>query len=437
MSSTTTKFPENQEAAREVRRRLADVVRNDWDWPLPSDYSAADGFVGLVSGPAESYRERYYGTSDSASASSSSSEEEGRNGGGYAPRVRRSGTTRGAEDMFTFGAGSASSIVGAGVGKREGGYKFESPETVGGKVDAKQARKKRKRLRTLEEEIGWNEGVECFVRRRNVWTGAVSRADASTSQLKGQAAALRDGDDGEAADAAASQEKDEEKQQAVDLDTASSLSVSKTSDSAPTLPLLDPLLPVSLPLIPENNALRANITTRSYPDIYDKCVLQTRTPSVPINLRDMTRALVQGWKESGEWPPRMTGPEPSITKRSRKAGGGASSPEVVRGRGPNGWGTTELVAAKKTARNGHGEGNGHGHDGANGVVVEGSRSSADFGGSTSLLANHPHVKKGVDSMKRVFRLSSGSPKAALTSPTSPTSGEGKGADSGIGMGGVG
>lgn len=33
-------------------------------------------------------------------------------------------------------------------------------------------------------------------------------------------------------------------------------------------------------------------------------VTQGITPAVPINLSDVVRALVQGWKENGDWPPR-------------------------------------------------------------------------------------------------------------------------------------
>lgn len=33
-------------------------------------------------------------------------------------------------------------------------------------------------------------------------------------------------------------------------------------------------------------------------------VTQGITPAVPINLSDVVRALVQGWKDNGDWPPK-------------------------------------------------------------------------------------------------------------------------------------
>jgi hypothetical protein len=41
-----------------------------------------------------------------------------------------------------------------------------------------------------------------------------------------------------------------------------------------------------------------------YGSLYDKVVAQSLQPSCPVNLGDMLRACVVGWKRDGEWPPR-------------------------------------------------------------------------------------------------------------------------------------
>lgn len=58
-----------------------------------------------------------------------------------------------------------------------------------------------------------------------------------------------------------------------------------------------------------------------YPEIYNKIILQSRTPSIPINLLTLINALVQGWKDDGEWPPKPGPLEKSFT---RKKGGDGS-----------------------------------------------------------------------------------------------------------------
>ena len=66
----------------------------------------------------------------------------------------------------------------------------------------------------------------------------------------------------------------------------------------------EPLVPVAPPFIPSSNPVRATITPTIYPSIYSKVVVQGLTPTVPINLADLTKAMVQGWKSDGQWPPK-------------------------------------------------------------------------------------------------------------------------------------
>jgi hypothetical protein len=66
----------------------------------------------------------------------------------------------------------------------------------------------------------------------------------------------------------------------------------------------EPLIPIVPSLISKTNPIRASITHSMYPSIYSKVVVQGLTPTVPINLADATKAMVQGWKSDGQWPPK-------------------------------------------------------------------------------------------------------------------------------------
>ncbi|OGE51414.1 hypothetical protein PENARI_c013G09666 [Penicillium arizonense] len=66
----------------------------------------------------------------------------------------------------------------------------------------------------------------------------------------------------------------------------------------------EPLLPVAPPFISDDNPVRATINPAIYPSIYTKVVVQGMTPTVPVNLAHLTKAMVQGWKSDGQWPPK-------------------------------------------------------------------------------------------------------------------------------------
>lgn len=69
------------------------------------------------------------------------------------------------------------------------------------------------------------------------------------------------------------------------------------------------LVPVPPPLVPRSNAVRAAITPDTYPSIYSKIVVQGLAPTMPVNLGDVVRAMVEGWRRDGEWPPKRGGGE--------------------------------------------------------------------------------------------------------------------------------
>ncbi|MDI1492801.1 MAG: hypothetical protein OHK93_004584 [Ramalina farinacea] len=134
--------------------------------------------------------------------------------------------------------------------------------------------RKRKRRATLllQEEVSQNGGLRLWHARRNHWSGA-RHPPSSPSAL-----------------------------------------------STPASPIQIPIPP---PLLPPTNPIRSSITESTYPAIYSKVVVQGLSPTVPINLADMVRACVMGWKKDGEWPP----------KGAEEAERAAAAAQAHRGRG--------------------------------------------------------------------------------------------------------
>lgn len=196
--------------------------------------------------------------------------------------------------------------------------------------------KRAQRRRAAREEMTWNEGLACFEARRNAWTGAktvrvrskpvssppvsprsprrfffrrsISGSPPSPSLINattavGDAPASSPSDTSSIA-------KDHLKKQG-----------SKDSDQvADRLLPVETLLPIPHPILPPNNAFRASITPSIYLSLYDKVILNNLQPSCPINLADMIRSCVTGWKRDGEWPPKPSAPDPlAVTVRRKKA----------------------------------------------------------------------------------------------------------------------
>lgn len=201
--------------------------------------------------------------------------------------------------------------------------------------------KKEQRRKAAREEMTWNEGLACFQARRDAWTGAkiarvrskpvvsppvsprsrrfffrrsISGSPPSLSLIKSNS--LADSRSGTASDASSlvRDDKDLSKQGSQDSD--------QTSERL--LPI-ETLLPIPHPILPPTNGFRASITPAIYLSLYDKVILNSLQPSCPINLSDMIRSCVVGWKRDGEWPPKPSAPEPSVAagrrKKAKKASG--------------------------------------------------------------------------------------------------------------------
>lgn len=218
------------------------------------------------------------------------------------------------------------------AGEEADAYKFDSPDSIGDAVaQTREARRRRRRDR-LEEEMQHNKGLRIWVERRDLWTGARSVNKYGTRRYaNGSTQAV----EGATSDSKADDEQAPAQPEPLSLDDGTP----ETFDVVPVAPRLL-----------KDNPIRESITPKAYSDIYQKIVVSSRTPSVPINLADMSKALVQGWKDSDEWPPRATLMDPLAGKK-RSTTGAAS----------------------------------HGHHGG-------------------FINRHPHLEKGVDSVRRMLHL---------------------------------
>lgn len=90
------------------------------------------------------------------------------------------------------------------------------------------------------------------------------------------------------------------------------------SQKQPEILPVETLLPIPPPLLPPANPMRASINPTLYNSIYEKVVVNSLQPSCPINLSDMIRACVSGWKRDGEWPPRSVVPESAAVVAVRR-----------------------------------------------------------------------------------------------------------------------
>ena len=376
-----------QAAVREINRKLQSTIRNDFEFP--SQYSL-ENIPPLEHGdpeiPASSTSGDTHASgsgSGSGSFGSAGRREEGK------MRERYYGTT---DDSSDEDAQMVEDI-----------YAFDSPDTVGEVVDKKAGERRKRKRWEMEEELRYNTGLCFFQRRRNAWTGAVPfPSTAHEHEHEGEVDGekmlkLATSSDSSPVRTPTSAVSDPTAAMApttimegVETTPAPQPPISEwipawhaSSFEAPSNPstLTNVLISVAPPLVPPSNPVRISLASRSHSELYTKIVRDSRTPAIPVNLADMTRIIVQGWKDEGNWPPRGTAPEASIAVR--RGLGGASGNRVLKGIGTRG----------------------------------------DGGGEGEFLRHHPHLQRGVEGVKRVFRLSgsAGSHEDGLTlkSPKSP------------------
>jgi len=245
-----------------IKKFLGEVVKDDWKWewpPPPEPESTQDDTPhSEIGDPVEvEWKER-----DEWLSNASDSEP----------------------DPSTPGPKSPMSAT-----SQKSPFRFDNPDGVGEAIKKTSQERKRRRKKRLREEMEANDGLRCFIERRDAWTGArpVPPLTHAPSHPKRQSQSSGDG----SSTAVEFEEVDESE----DDDTE---------------------IPLAPSLIPPTNAMRRSIQPDAYNTIYDKVVLQQLTPSCPMNLKDVTRSCVQGWKRDGEWPPKSA-PESPRTRRRR------------------------------------------------------------------------------------------------------------------------
>jgi hypothetical protein len=216
-------------------------------------------------------------------------------------------------------ADEGSVVTASSGGSKKSSYRFEGPDSVGAQIQDRKGARKRKKQVDLDEEVKWNDGLAHWLARRDAWSGA---------HTSPQVELLESGKQDEAASTSASVSANSTPR--TSTSTASSSHYSAVVSSPSTTPELDseqsvidtrppaPPSEILVPLAPTllaNHPIRRRITPDIYPEIYAKIILQSRSPSVPINLSVLTKALVQGWKDDGEWPPKPGPVEKSIGRK--------------------------------------------------------------------------------------------------------------------------
>ncbi|KAI1495855.1 hypothetical protein F5X99DRAFT_402273 [Biscogniauxia marginata] len=211
-------------------------------------------------------------------------------------------------------------------------YRFENPDSVGSTVKAVELARSAKRRRAIRAEMEWNPGLACFNARRDAWTSAKvarvrpkSPSPAATSptsrrlsfwRLSNPASPLSPTESAGTTQLSPTATRTSGDTTAVSSSDNESKGHRAKQDSS-TYPV-EILLPKPPPLLPPANPMRASITPATYPAIYDKIVVSSMTPACPVNLSDIARACVTGWKRDGEWPPRPTEPPPVVAVRNKR-----------------------------------------------------------------------------------------------------------------------
>jgi hypothetical protein len=208
-------------------------------------------------------------------------------------------------------------------------YRFETPDAVGSTVKANELSRGAKRRRAIRAEMEWNPGLACFNARRDAWTGAkvvrVRPKLATTTPTSPTTRRLSFWRFSSSPSPSSPNDSPTELSPSATRNSGDTTAVSSV-ESVPKEPKprdsphypVQTLLPVPPPLLPPENPMRASITPASYAAIYDKIIVHALTPACPVNLSDVLRACVVGWKRDGEWPPRLMEAPPVVAVRKKK-----------------------------------------------------------------------------------------------------------------------
>lgn len=226
-------------------------------------------------------------------------------------------------------------------------YRFDSPDSVGAVIKASALAKCAKRRRAIRQEEAWNPGLACFNARRDAWTSAkkarvkpkpqtIPSSPSSTHRLSFWRSSVPTSPmSPTSASLVTSPISPVATRTSGDMTAISSSdadSKENPSKTAASLYPVETLLPLPAPLLPPANPMRASITPATYPSIYDRIVVHSMTPACPVNLADVLRSCVAGWKRDGEWPPRpVDAPTTVVAVRKKKRDSNSAHPNGQNG----------------------------------------------------------------------------------------------------------
>lgn len=197
----------------------------------------------------------------------------------------------------------------------------EAPKPVVTK-EKRQKEKRQKRRVRLEAEMKWNPGLRYWMAQRDAWTGARQRhvrrssSPRRPSQHIDRGQARHVGPSASLAASAVSSTRSSSARTETRFSNCSSTEAIAGSPVGRRYSSSDVIeeVPVAPPLLPPTNLLRASITPKLYPEIYSNCVVKATTTAVPVNLADMTKVIVAGWKSDGQWPGTRPASDPQYQR---------------------------------------------------------------------------------------------------------------------------
>ncbi|KAH6656817.1 hypothetical protein BKA67DRAFT_532066 [Truncatella angustata] len=322
----------NKEA---VKKYLADRIRNDWEFKWPRADKPTDG-NGSKSDGANSEDAKQHDIQESREISShdlegrsvEKTEDDGDDDDDDDDTASTYSTV--SEDIAHFRPRLEwwSDFSEDEVTVHPSAYRFDTPDAVGPTVQATAHTRQTKIRRAIREEASWNSGLACFNARRDAWTGAkVVRvkpkpSSAPTSPLSASRRmsffrfASTSPPVSPGAPLSPTTTRTSGDTNAVTSSDGDPKEYPPKADSS-QYPV-ETILPVAHPLLPPANPMRASITPSSYPNLYDRIIVHSLTPSCPVNLADVLKFCVVGWKRDGEWPPRPAEVAPVVAVRKKQ-----------------------------------------------------------------------------------------------------------------------
>lgn len=341
-------------AVREAKQYVRDVVRTDWSFEPPSNLWTVSSYAHL---PMPAVAAAASQVTETSTSTEVQSEIKLHQPSIAQWRIREPASSESDSDLDPALRRAIENH------KRLKGdpYRFESPDAIKTSV----LERGRRRRADLEQEMKWNPGLRFYIERRDAWTGARKRRDVEQRVTKRQLALINivSGErsnsktvytNGEAdAKVESLQDSNSSAQQSRDLLEDLSLSEKKSRDTTSTIDNNtshddyglngstgddgddgdiedydearsfdsdESVIPIMESFIDTSNPVRSSITPSLYQSLYSKVIVQSLTPAIPINLADVTKALVAGWKADGQWPPKPTIAPPGSDVPARKKG---------------------------------------------------------------------------------------------------------------------